>query len=189
MKSIRYLFLLMAGMIIISSCRQPETATEATETPDSVYIQRGDKLVAMTFDTLRNSLTGAIGEHGFVYAISFCNEQAYPLTTLYQEEGITIRRASDRYRNPQNEADSLENVLLAQFRAEGPSTRIVRTANEVHYIKPILMQGMCLNCHGTADTQIKQETLAAIHQKYPQDKATGYSDGELRGLWHIVFSR
>jgi hypothetical protein len=185
------LLAVLAGALLVASCtkRPSEKVAAANGIPDSVYLKRGDQLVAMTFDTLRNSLTAAIGEQGFAYAISFCNEKAYPLTALYQEEGVTIRRASDRYRNPQNEPDSLENALLAQFRAEGPSTRIVRAANEVHYIKPILMQGMCLNCHGTPGEQVKPETLAAIHEKYPSDKATGYAEGDLRGLWHIVFRK
>lgn len=175
--------------VVISCLKRPAEKTDSASLPDSVYLRLGDQLVALTFDTLRDALTTAIGQQGFAYAVSFCNENAYPLTTYYQEEGVTIRRASDKYRNPKNAADSLESALLDQFRAEGPSTRIVRTESEVHYIKPILMQGMCLHCHGTPGEHLKPETVAAIEEKYPTDKAVGYKEGDLRGLWHVVFRK
>jgi hypothetical protein len=145
--------------------------------------------VAQTFDTLRNALTTAIGSKGFAYAVAFCDENAYPFTTYYQEAGITIRRASDRPRNPQNKADSLETALLNEFRATRSTARLVRTPTEVHYIKPILVQGMCLNCHGLPGEEIKPETLAAINERYAADSATGYKEGDLRGLWHVVFKK
>ncbi|MCK6617604.1 MAG: DUF3365 domain-containing protein [Cyclobacteriaceae bacterium] len=191
MRPVRLMLVSLAALIfvVISCLKRPAEKTDAATLPDSVYLKLGDQLVTLTFDTLRDALTTAIGQQGFAYAVSFCNEKAYPLTTYYQEEGITIRRASDKYRNPQNIADSLESALLDQFRTAGPATRIVRTENEIHYIKPILVQGMCLHCHGTPGVEIKPETLIAIAQKYQTDKATGYKEGDLRGLWHVVFSK
>lgn len=182
---ITYLILTFA---LLSACapRKSEQPVSRIGDSDSTYMARGDKLVAITFDTLRNTLTSAIGEHGFVYAISLCNEKANTLTTLYQEEKVLIRRASDRFRNPNNQPDSLESAMIEWYRSHSPSATIVRKDGEVHYIKPILMQGMCLNCHGST-TDIKPETQAAIQEKYPADKATGYKTGDLRGLWHIVF--
>jgi hypothetical protein len=33
------------------------------------------------------------------------------------------------------------------------------------------------------------ENQAIIAAKYPEDKATGYQAGDLRGLWHITFPK
>ena len=188
----RWLFpgIWITGLVIllVISCTPRKADVLTTEVvPDSVYMKQGDQLISMTFDTLRNSLLAAIGEKGFPYAISFCNEKAYPLTTLYAADSITIRRASDRFRNPENQPDSLEAEVLKLFASQGPSPKLIRTANEVHYIKPIMMQGMCLNCHGNPTEHIKPETLTSIHEKYPQDKAIHYAENELRGIWHLTF--
>ncbi len=47
---------------------------------------------------------------------------------------------------------------------------------------------MCLNCHGTAGVQVKENTLAKIHQLYPEDRAMNFKEGDLRGVWHIIFN-
>jgi len=45
----------------------------------------------------------------------------------------------------------------------------------------------CLGCHGTEGGDINAKTLKIIKQKYPEDKATGYKEGDLRGWWKITF--
>jgi hypothetical protein len=47
---------------------------------------------------------------------------------------------------------------------------------------------MCLNCHGDKITQIKPDTWKTLQEKYPADLAFDYKEGELRGIWHLVFS-
>jgi hypothetical protein len=178
--------LLITGLVISCTPRKADVLTTEV-VPDSVYMKQGDQLISMTFDTLRNSLLAAIGEKGIPYAISFCNEKAYSLTTLYAADSITIRRASDRFRNPENQPDSLEVEVLKLFATQGPSPKLIRTTNEVHYIKPIMIQGMCLNCHGIPNENIKPETLSAISEKYSNDKAIHYAENELRGIWHLTF--
>lgn len=189
MRPVRLLALAPLLIILVSCLNRPAENRNTTSSSDSVYLKLGDQLVAKTFDTLRNALTTAIGSKGFAYAVAFCDENAYPLTTYYQEAGISIRRASDKPRNPQNKADSLETALLNEFRASRGTARIVHTTTEVHYVKHILVQGMCLNCHGLPGKEIKPETLAAINERYAADSATGYKEGALRGLWHVVFKK
>jgi hypothetical protein len=178
--------LMLLGMVVLASCTKQQKE-QAAAVPDSVYIRQGDQLIARTFDTLRNSLTSAIGSGGFAHAVQFCNEKAYPVTNTYVEEGISIRRSSPKFRNPSNQPDSLERTVFNDFLISGPKPKLIRTRQEIHYIKPILMQGMCLNCHGKPGENIQAETLTAISTRYPDDRATGYADGDLRGIWHIAF--
>ena len=42
-----------------------------------------------------------------------------------------------------------------------------------------------LQAQKNQDKEIKQNTLAKIDKMYPSDKATGYSENELRGIWVI----
>ncbi len=163
--------------------------------PDSVYLNAGNQLVAKTFDTLRSSLLTAVNTKGFPDAISFCNEKAYPITDIYADS-VKIRRTSLRYRNPNNQPDSLELSVLTLMEEEMKSikktgTRLVRNSanGEIHFFKPIMMQALCLNCHGTSDKQIQPATLARIQELYPSDQAVNFHEGDLRGVWHIIFAK
>lgn len=51
---------------------------------------------------------------------------------------------------------------------------------EFRYLKALRIQKPCLNCHGPRE-QIKPEVLALLKQVYPNDQATGYQEGDLRG--------
>jgi len=184
-------------ILAMISCGRHTTDNQQTVVeeliPDSVYKREGDRIVALTFDTLRNSLLHAISAHGIDSAIKFCNENAYELTTTYADS-VTIRRTAMRYRNSRNRPDSLERFVLDEMNSKTKSgtlsdLRVVRrtTSGEVHFFKPILMQPMCLNCHGKPGTEIQSSTLARIQDLYPDDRATNFSQGDLRGMWHITF--
>ena len=178
--------------LLFSGCSRT-TGNESKRYSDSAFLAHGDKVVALTFDTLRKSLTHAIGANGVEGAITFCNERAYPITDIYADT-VTIKRTSLRYRNPNNKPDTLEESILkemtsGQTKMKTPQPIIVRDNKnaEVHYFKPIMMQGMCLNCHGKPNTQISESVISRIHDLYPDDRATDFKEGDVRGLWHVIF--
>jgi hypothetical protein len=45
---------------------------------------------------------------------------------------------------------------------------------------PIRVGEMCLQCHGER-AEIGEKTLARIEELYPEDSATGFAAGDLRG--------
>jgi hypothetical protein len=47
------------------------------------------------------------------------------------------------------------------------------------YAEPIVIQDLCLACHGA---EVAPDVKAALAEKYPTDAATGYVVGDLRGL-------
>ena len=54
------------------------------------------------------------------------------------------------------------------------------------YTKPIVLNDqMCLRCHGTPLQDIGAADWAMLQAAYPQDKATGYKTGDLRGMWVV----
>lgn len=175
--------------MLFSSCTENKTTEDAV-----VWKSKGDSLVTKTFDTLRNTLTKAIGEKGFAGAVEFCTTQALELTNSFTSEGITIKRSSDKLRNPANAPDSIEQRILSAFlqlkKEDGEIKPVLEkdAAGNHHYFKPIILQAMCLNCHGDKTTQIKPDVWNVIQQKYPADAAFDYKEGDLRGLWHVMFS-
>jgi hypothetical protein len=188
--------LFLIGLGVLISCTKKvddDSAGARLFVADSVYVQRGNLIVAGTFDTLRKSLFQAISSQNFEAAITFCREQAYPITATYADT-VDIRRTALRVRNLNNRPDSLELAVLIEMgnqvqAAQTPDPKIVRkpSSGEIHFFKPILLQPMCLNCHGTPGQQIQNNTLARIQQLYPNDQAVNFREGDLRGIWHITF--
>jgi hypothetical protein len=187
---------MIVALIMLNCSRLSDKSTkdqEITVLHDSVYINAGNHTVARTFDTLRNSLLKAIHEKGFPGAITFCNEKAYAITNTYADS-ITVGRTAVRYRNPENRPDSLESSVLKAMEeqmktATTPGIKLVRNTStgEIHFFKPIMLQPLCLNCHGAPEKQIQNTTLARIQELYPDDRAVNFKEGDLRGVWHIVF--
>lgn len=174
--------------IPIFSCTEKKQPEEV-----AIWKSKGDSLIAQTFDTLRNTLLKTIGEKGFPGAVSFCNTKALSLTNTYAAEGITIKRTSDKLRNPANRPDNMEQEILSaylQMKRDKQELKPVfkkDAEGNRHYFKPILLQAMCSNCHGDKTTQIRPDTWESILQKYPADAAFNYKEGDLRGIWHLTF--
>lgn len=150
--------------------------------------------------TLADQLTGqlkaelqqAMQAGGPVAAIEVCRSRAPEIAAkLGQDSGARVGRTALRVRNPANAPDELERKVLQQFADEmatpgnpptGPAEAVfeLRTAQgiEHRYMRAIPMQPLCATCHGKA---IAPELAAAIRSKYPEDAATGFETGELRG--------
>lgn len=192
----KYLFALAASWLFIACVSKQdmnESAKGQEAWSDSLVIVAGDRIVAETFDTLRQSLMSAIQEKGVSGAIPFCSENAVSLTTAYADT-VAIRRTALRVRNPQNAPDSLETYVLQSWQGDVRSDRtpvgkVVRTKGQIHYFKPIMMQALCMNCHGAPQLNIQPATLSAIKERYPDDLAIDFVEGELRGSWHLIFDQ
>jgi hypothetical protein len=103
-----------------------------------------------------------------------------------------VKRVTEKPRNPQNAPDTLDEVAFEyfakKFEKEGkyPEYFVAQQRSKqdkqmriYRYYEPLLMDQACLVCHG--DT-IKPAVHAKIRSTYPNDKAFGYKEGELRGL-------
>jgi hypothetical protein len=146
-----------------------------------------------TADDLTTELAGLVfstlEEQGAVAAVEVCSGVAQDRTAAHASEGVRVRRVSDRLRNPLNapdDAEARELAHLADRHAEGlPPEEIVRFVREgnrswLHYMRPIVLAPACLTCHGPVEA-IDPEVRALLRQRYPEDRATGYSAGDLRG--------
>ena len=155
----------------------------------------GPKIIADAFAKLSGALAEAIGKSGPASALSVCSERAPQIAKeVASTHGVTLRRASAKPRNPKNAADDTEKAMLEIFAAallkkEAPMPQTIKNGDgSTSFIAPIMLGNpLCLQCHGTTNQDIAPETLAAIQKLYPDDKATGYQLGDLRGLWRITF--
>lgn len=187
--------IVLAAFSLYAACDGKRTADESINAPvswsDSLVINKGDQIVAETFDTLRRSLLSAIQAKGASGAIAFCSENAVALTSVYSDS-VNVRRTALRARNPLNAPDSLERHVLQNWEGvvQGggrPGGKVLRTEGQIHYFKPIMMQAFCMSCHGAPQVDIHPATLAAIKRRYPKDIAINFVEGDLRGSWHLIF--
>lgn len=156
----------------------------------------GDSLALQAQQALMSQVAAAIGARGPAGAVGFCNERALPLTdSLAMHHRVGLKRLSDRARNPLNEVANEQDksawLSLQRMMSDTGVVKkhlLVREGDAAVYYKAIsLGMPMCLNCHGQREGEVAAETWAAIAARYPNDRATGYKLGELRGMWRIEF--
>ena len=164
----------------------------------SDYTTMGNSIVKKTFDTLRNSLQTAISQSGFEGAVPYCQTAAYSLTNIYASDSVTIRRTALKYRNPANKPDTSEERILkifASLKEQGIINDSIKPITEeskngeVHFYKPIMLQQMCASCHGSKSKDIHPSVWKATNALYPLDMAHDFKTGDLRGMWHIRFTK
>jgi len=123
-----------------------------------------------------------------VAAIGICSMEAADLLDgVAEARGASIRRVTDRPRNPANQADARDLEVMEMMRkmlGEGSAPEPVVDGRVVRLPIRIALP-LCLTCHGDPSGDITAETLAAIRERYPSDAATGYREGDLRGLWRV----
>lgn len=165
-----------------------------SEIKEKSYADIGLEYALATKKEFGKNLMGAIQKEGTENALAFCNQQAIPLTdSMSVHFNATIKRVSDKNRNPNNKANKLELGYIEQFKTEISAKKevqpiVVETDDEVYFYYPIPTNTMCLQCHGKlADLQPK--VLKKIKTLYPNDLATGYGENEVRGIWSIKFNK
>jgi hypothetical protein len=161
-------------------------------TPTGSYAEIGSSYAMQTKAVLGKNLMKAIQEKGTDNALEFCHERAYPLTdSMSQALQVAIKRVSDKPRNPNNQANEKELKSIETFKqqlAKGEKITPIVDKNEglITAYYPIETNKMCLQCHGKALEDIKLSTLEKIKEKYPEDKAKGYKENELSGIWVVA---
>ena len=161
-------------------------------------VERGKGIVAETFSLLSSNLQSAIEQGGVSNALPYCSLAASPLTSgMADKHGVTIRRVTHKARNPADRADAVELAILKQFEAtlhgvaatHPPPMATNLNAHTVSFFAPIVLnKELCLKCHGQPGKDIATENMDVIQRLYPQDEATGFKLGDLRGAWRIDFS-
>jgi hypothetical protein len=156
-------------------------------------IVEGKTIVEEAFSLLSSNLQSAIASGGVTNALPYCSLAASPLTaSIAERHGVTLQRVSHKPRNPGARADAVEQHVLGRFEAqlaigvplEPLATNVI--VGQATFFAPIVLNNeLCLNCHGVPGQDIQPETLAVIRELYPQDEATGFRLGELRGAWRV----
>jgi hypothetical protein len=139
---------------------------------------------------LKGLLQEELARSGFDGAIAVCAEVAQDKTAEYRETfNNDIRRVSLRRRNPANEPDDYERAVLESFddlpveaRPAAEHWEVVTEDGQesLRYLKPLVTGALCLTCHGDRAAMAPAVT-EALDEHYPEDRATGFDVGDVRG--------
>lgn len=172
--------------------KKKQHSADHTSSATEAALAKGKSIALSTKAALGKNLMKAINERGTEGAVTFCNIKALPITdSLAQFHNAKVKRVSDKNRNPLNAANEKEMDYILTAKKEISNGQMAKpmvkkvNGNWVGYY-PITTNAMCLQCHGKAK-DIQSSTLATIEAKYPNDKAQGYGENELRGIWVVEF--
>ncbi|NPB04292.1 MAG: DUF3365 domain-containing protein [Thermotogae bacterium] len=172
------------------------TASKGSKTTEEKVVEIGHKATMNLLKKLLGEVTTSLEEKGAAATIRYCSERAYPLTdSISKALGVKIKRTTFKYRNPKNKPDKYEEEALRYFEKffkEGKKPpkyyvqKIERNGELVYrYYFPLKVLKLCLTCHGTVGKDVDPKLYEVIKETYPEDKATGYKEGDFRGVVRV----
>ena len=192
----RTICLLIVSLIIINllGCAHPPVV-ESVQSGE--LRERAQSFIKDLNTEVKGRLGKSIKNSGYGGAVIMANEQGgYTIASemMKQNEGLIIRRVSFKNRNPNNIPDAYESRMLHLMEKDHVKGTLkvyyedfATTSGEkvYKYMEPLIIKKLCLNCHDNKN-DIDPEALVQIKKLYPNDKATDYKIGDLRGAIFVT---
>ena len=161
-------------------------AQDALSPPQAAQLAKAEQ----ARDGLAKALIGELTEglkQGPAHAVAVCSERAPVLAAEQSKQfGVRLGRTSMSLRNPRNAAP----VWAQQHISGGPAAPafFTGTGGELGALFPIRLMPQCVQCHGKP-TELLPEVREVLAKSYPQDRATGFAAGDLRGWFWVEVGR
>ena len=171
------------------------SATLLSAASDAEIKQEAKDAIMKLKSTLQTQLKANLKKGGPLQAANFCSRKAQAITheiNVSFAKETTVHRTSLHYRNSENSPKSDEREVLEAMQKDFdagktlPNLIVKKIYDDTYKVyKPIYInKGVCLKCHGDIST-LDKNAYSAIKENYPQDKATGYKMGDLRGAFVV----
>lgn len=180
------------GLALATALACAQSPVGAGSGPADPELARAQAAVADLGQSLRTALKARLAQGGAVDAVGFCHDQAPVIAAAVSaRHGIRVGRTALRHRNPDNAPDDWQRAVLRDFEAQaaaGVAPATLRASVRaglpdgvaLRYAQGIPTEPVCLACHGGA---VAPPVAAAITARYPHDAATGFAEGDLRGMF------
>lgn len=155
------------------------TASDTKQTP----LERAAAAREALFNELSTRLLAAMSNSGPAKAIEVCSKLAPKLAKeVGEQHHVSIGRTAVRLRNENNRPPGWAEPLLKDL----PTKPVVQDLENgsTGVLFPVLLKVQCLTCHGP-DDKIASEIRTELARLYPNDKATGFQEGDLRGWFWV----
>jgi hypothetical protein len=173
----------LSGLMLLLFC----SAVVSDDTINSQLNEEAQQLAQRFVGELKPQLKRAMLEGGPVYAVEVCASVAPSIAdNLAAESGWQVNRVSLKSRNASRaQPDKWEQAVLVQFderQAAGEeASALVHADIEggwYRYMQAQVVEPLCLACHGT---DLAEPVRVILNDFYPDDWATGYRLGQVRG--------
>ncbi|MCJ2186590.1 c-type heme family protein [Novosphingobium beihaiensis] len=173
---------------LCAACAQEEPPLD-----EAAVLARSDAVAGHFQSALQGQLKTALAAGGPMLAVTVCHDAA-PLIAAQELErsGAEVSRVAERNRSP---AGRLTDEVRAHYTGLAsaplvngkPASRIWRSGMGdgaiINVLRAIPMREKpCTVCHGT---NVASDLAARIRELYPNDKATGFKPGDMRGAMLI----
>jgi hypothetical protein len=151
-----------------------EVPAEAAEAMDAL----GKRLMARLLEEM--------AKDGPAGAVKVCRDEAPAITAqVAKERGVALGRTSFKLRNAGNAPRPWAAALVAAAAGKKIGEArpvVVDLGDRLGVLRPIEATGPCLKCHGGPGV-IAPEVKGTLASAYPDDQATGFDAGDLRGFF------
>lgn len=180
----------MKKFLLVSTVLIAPFGAPLAQSNDEALLTEARKVATTLPPKLIVALQEEIKKSGPEGAIPVCKDMAPKMAgEISQQTGWKIKRVSLKARNNARAIpDPWEKAALEDFdkraaagEAPGKLEKGEKIGNEYRFVKALPVQPLCLSCHGPVD-QLGPAVKAALVQNYPNDRATGYSEGQIRGV-------
>ncbi len=176
-------------LLLISLCACADNSMQQEE-----FNQHAAAKIKQLATELKQTLVASMQSGGPVASIETCSVKAPEIADKLSDD-LIIKRTSLKHRNPNNAPDAWEQQVLISFDkqlAEGtPIEQLVHSekvtdenGTKLRMMRAIPTQGLCLSCHGDKQT-MSEDLVNALEKTYPNDLATGYQVGQIRGAFSV----
>lgn len=171
--------------------------SQALATDSEKLTEESRAAITMLGGELKSTLQASMKASGPVESIAVCNTDAPIISSnVSKAKGMTVSRTSLKYRNLENKPDAWQTSVLEQFELRKQKGEAIKSMefSEVteldgqkvfRYMKAIPTGDVCLKCHGS---NIQQAIANKIKSLYPNDMATGFNKGDIRGAFSVIKS-
>lgn len=130
---------------------------------------------------------------GPVDAVAVCRDSAQIMTADVAEQwGIQVGRTSHRLRNPGNAPRPWAATYVAAVDSGAKASQVksilVDLDDRVGVLQPIPTAALCVQCHGAPDS-LSTDMKRILRESYPEDRAVGFAEGDLRGFFWAEAAR
>jgi len=152
--------------------------------------EEGVKYIKMLGGALKKEVQAKMKEDPTgALAMGFCSTRATEITEKVNNQlpdYAKVRRTALKVRNTKNTPDATDKEVMERYakaitdKSFSPKDiKVVDAGDAYRVYKPLVAKAMCLKCHGT---NISDDIQAVLKKVYSKDQATGFKEGDLRGV-------
>lgn len=186
-------------LVLLLGMPGPTARAQETGAADAASLAVARAAAKGLGETLKAQLIAAIRAGGPIAAVGVCRSIAPAIADDQSKaHSVQVGRTALKVRNPANAPDAFERRVLEDFvrkinaGADPASLEHAETVTQngesvFRYMKAIPTAAEpCLTCHGS---NLEPSLKAEIQRLYPDDQATGFRAGELRGAFTVTLKR